>query len=194
MKDNYFTLYWMNGSRNIIQGPNIETAFTNAGFGGGSIKALDWYEEGIADAHYYDKSKKAWVEYEPLHIHGQDIKSHSEASLVEMFYKHRNIIVQFESKDELYLSQSIGNYAQIGWVDHLSIVYGEWYKGNYGDEFGAEEEGSHHFVAVGSQYFKPADLIKAVHVLMVRATSEYPYRVFGDSDSLEDIKASQEHF
>lgn len=194
MDKNYFTLYWIDGKRQIISGPTIEQAFSAAGYGAGAVKVVDWYDNGVSETHYYDKNKKEWVKYEQLHIHAQDIKSYSEATLVEMFHRHHSIVVQFESKDELRLDHCLGCFAQIGWVEHLSLVYGEWQKGNYGDDYGAEHEDAHHFMASGGQYFKPTDVVKAINVLMSRVTNEHPYRPVGYSDRLEDIKAANPQF
>lgn len=40
-----FILHWLDGSKEKIRGTSIADAFRNAGYGGGAINALDWYEE-----------------------------------------------------------------------------------------------------------------------------------------------------
>ena len=52
-----FTLYWRDGSRNVVKGKSIEDAFTQAGYGGGAIAALDWYDAGVTETHWYNKEK-----------------------------------------------------------------------------------------------------------------------------------------
>lgn len=40
-----FILHWLDGSTQEINGTSISDAFMRAGYGGGAIRALDWYEE-----------------------------------------------------------------------------------------------------------------------------------------------------
>lgn len=183
MEDKYFTLYWLNGDRSIISGPSIERAFTAAGYGAGAVAAVDWYDEGITETHYRNKIEKKWVKYEPLHIHIRDIRSYSEETLVELFHKHHNITVECGNSDQLILQQSIGNFATIGWVKHLVVVFAEYFEGGYFED--SEED--HHFMMAASQYFKPSNLNKAVSIFMSRLTSQRPYKALGESEQLEDI-------
>jgi hypothetical protein len=38
-----YELVWKDGSRNTVEGQDIEDAFTKAGFGAGAIPALDYF-------------------------------------------------------------------------------------------------------------------------------------------------------
>ena len=40
-----FRLYWLDGKTEIVEGETIAKAFSNAGYGGGAIRALDYYKE-----------------------------------------------------------------------------------------------------------------------------------------------------
>jgi len=40
-----FRLHWLSGDTEVTEGHNIAHAFSRAGYGGGAIRALDWYEE-----------------------------------------------------------------------------------------------------------------------------------------------------
>lgn len=40
-----FILHWLDGVDEEVQGNSISDAFTRAGYGGGAIRALDYYEE-----------------------------------------------------------------------------------------------------------------------------------------------------
>ena len=40
-----FRLHWFDGSTEIIKGNSIADAFMKAGYSGGAIAALDWWEE-----------------------------------------------------------------------------------------------------------------------------------------------------
>lgn len=44
MKIRTFILYWLSGRTEEVTGKTIAEAFTNAGYGAGSLAALDYYE------------------------------------------------------------------------------------------------------------------------------------------------------
>lgn len=54
-----FTLYWLDGLREIITGTSIADAFNRAGYGAGALRALDFYAEGIDTGYTWDGSK--WI-------------------------------------------------------------------------------------------------------------------------------------
>lgn len=45
LMDKTFVLHWLDGTTERVSGPSIGTAFALAGYGGGAIGALDYYEE-----------------------------------------------------------------------------------------------------------------------------------------------------
>lgn len=40
-----YRLHWLDGSTEVVTGYSISDAFMKAGYGGGAIYALDYYEE-----------------------------------------------------------------------------------------------------------------------------------------------------
>jgi hypothetical protein len=40
-----FRLHWLTGGKETIEGHDIADAFRRAGYGGGALNALDYYEE-----------------------------------------------------------------------------------------------------------------------------------------------------
>lgn len=42
-----WALYWRDGRKQVITGSSIEQAFSRAGYGGGAIHALDFYERVV---------------------------------------------------------------------------------------------------------------------------------------------------
>lgn len=42
-----FRLHWLDGKVEIVRGEGIANAFNKAGYGGGAIRALDYYEEEV---------------------------------------------------------------------------------------------------------------------------------------------------
>jgi len=67
-KDKTFTLFWRTGDRNVVQGRNVAEAMTLAGFGAGSLPALDFHAEGDCDHYAWDAAKHSW-EVTPAHPH-----------------------------------------------------------------------------------------------------------------------------
>lgn len=62
--DKKFTFHWLDGHVTESTGPDVATAFNRAGFGGGAIAALDWYDEEdqssteiVYDGYFYDSAK-----------------------------------------------------------------------------------------------------------------------------------------
>ena len=95
----------------MVSGKTIVEAFTAAGYGAGAIRALDWYDEGVTEKHYYDKQMSTWVKYEPIHLHFNDVKWSDPglvAELTTLLHKHREVIVEFENKDQYSISFSYG--------------------------------------------------------------------------------------
>ena len=41
-----FTLFWLTGEYEILKGNTLSEAMNNSGYGGGSIRALDFYANG----------------------------------------------------------------------------------------------------------------------------------------------------
>lgn len=55
-----FTLYWLTGKRETIEGPTIQKAFSSVGLSAGAISALDFYAEGDDNNYTYSKRKHTW--------------------------------------------------------------------------------------------------------------------------------------
>lgn len=66
--DQNFTLYWRTGKRDVFAGRNISDAFRRAGYGGGAIRALDFYADGDDDKYAWNTVTKEWDLKIPLVI------------------------------------------------------------------------------------------------------------------------------
>lgn len=61
-----FTFYWLNGDIKTLTGDTVEQAF-NTCYGGGAIKALDFYEVGQPSGDYeFNTSQHAWDRKVPI--------------------------------------------------------------------------------------------------------------------------------
>lgn len=57
---NTFTLYWRGGKRQVVTGDTIDAAFTNAGYGNGAMRALDFYASGDDTKYTYNQATHSW--------------------------------------------------------------------------------------------------------------------------------------
>lgn len=64
----YWTLYWLGGKRQILEGTTIEKAFSAAGYGSGALSALDFYQNGIDDRYEYDTATSEWRSKDQVHV------------------------------------------------------------------------------------------------------------------------------
>jgi hypothetical protein len=56
-----FTIFWKHGEYEIVKGNTVSDAFTKAGYGGGSIEAIDFYGEGDIRKNYtWNEKTKTW--------------------------------------------------------------------------------------------------------------------------------------
>ena len=58
--DKQFTLYWRTGKREVVSGRDPAEAMTLAGYGGGAIRALDFYAEGDNHEYSWDSGEREW--------------------------------------------------------------------------------------------------------------------------------------
>lgn len=165
---NYFTIYWKDGTKNIISGNSIEEAFTVAGYSAGVLKGIVGYSEGVEDTHYWDADKNEWLKYIPLHIYTSDFQTINNEQLIQFFNKRQHIIVVFENKDQLEIKNDWGCFAEVGWVNHISVLYAEYQQGTYAGD-SDNEENEHHYMVNNTEYFKPSDVNSAVAAFIERA-------------------------
>jgi hypothetical protein len=55
-----YTLYWLDGKREVIQGNDIADAMTKAGYGQGAVKALDFHASGDCNDYVWNKETYDW--------------------------------------------------------------------------------------------------------------------------------------
>ena len=56
-----FTLFWLDGKSEIVKGSNPAIAMTLAGYGGGAVRALDFYGNGDKRNDYaWDAGARSW--------------------------------------------------------------------------------------------------------------------------------------
>ena len=62
--DPKFTLYWRDGKREVVQGRTIAEAMTLSGYGGGAVRALDFYASGDDHNYTWVPDERDWTRNE----------------------------------------------------------------------------------------------------------------------------------
>lgn len=62
MTENKFTLYWLDGKREVVEGEDIADAMNIAGYGQGALRTLDFYSTGDDKDYVYDKINNSWTQ------------------------------------------------------------------------------------------------------------------------------------
>ena len=56
-----FTIFWLTGECKILAGNTITEAMNNAGYGAGSVRAMDFYSEGDDRKNWkWNKDEHTW--------------------------------------------------------------------------------------------------------------------------------------
>ena len=63
----YFTFYWRDGTKSILQGASVELAF-NSSYSAGAISAVDFYSNGVDYGYYWDPQKHEWIRKADLRL------------------------------------------------------------------------------------------------------------------------------
>ena len=203
-KEKLFTLYWLDGKREVVVGTGIANAFARAGYGGGAPAALDWYDTGATDTHRYSQDEKAWIA-RPKRVRCADVEV---LSFQDVVAGHRSIMSElshamgfdFElpNKNQICIDVSIGEYPATSWVRQLqgeqfqtgcirSIrVYSAHYcEGPYSDD-GDEEC---HYLVGGTAWFDPSLIDRAIEYFLklVKASIERDAGRLGTDDYLDNF-------
>lgn len=59
--DPKFTFYWRTGKRDVLEGRDPAEALTKGGYGGGAIRALDFYASGDDANWTWSKETREWI-------------------------------------------------------------------------------------------------------------------------------------
>ena len=55
-----FTFFWLDGKREVLEGNSPADAANKAGYGGGAIQALDFWEPGDNNDYIWIKEERIW--------------------------------------------------------------------------------------------------------------------------------------
>jgi hypothetical protein len=60
LMENTYTVYWLDGKKEIVKGTSISDSFRKAGLGGGALRAVDFYAENSDNDYVWNKQKHNW--------------------------------------------------------------------------------------------------------------------------------------
>ena len=168
--DKLFTLYWLDGKREVIVGKDIANAFARAGYGGGAPAALDWYDTGVTDTHAYSHAEKTWI-IRPKRVRCSDLEALTPESIALELSKALGLDFELPNKNQICIDVSIGEYSATSWVKQLHgeefrtgcvrsirVYTADYCEGPYSDD-GDEEC---HYLVSGSSWFDPKDIDQAI--------------------------------
>ena len=55
-----YTLYWLDGKREIVNGYDPADAMNRAGYGAGALRALDFYSSDDCKDYVWNSEKRTW--------------------------------------------------------------------------------------------------------------------------------------
>lgn len=58
--DPKFTLFWLDGKREVVQGRTIAEAMTLRGYSQEALRALDFYASDDNDGYWWDANTREW--------------------------------------------------------------------------------------------------------------------------------------
>ena len=76
MKELEFTIYWLDGKREVLTGVTISDAVRGGGYGGGAVKAIDLYVDGNDNSYIWDIELHKWVRRLPISFDETSKNSH----------------------------------------------------------------------------------------------------------------------
>jgi hypothetical protein len=187
----YITIYTNSGQRVVSTGDTQDEALKK--HFGEDINIFNISEKwapGVTD-NYVFTSEGEWVEKTFVELTMDDIKK--ELIISPAIMSSTEIAVTFPNKDQIIICKQIGDYSTLGWIESIYIYYGEFNKGNYGDEPVEEDEDSYYYMVTGGQHFPVSEIAQAEKVFINRALSETPWKAINDPASLTLDEIAQKH-
>lgn len=57
---NWYTLFWLTGTKELLKGNSIAEAMNNAGYSSGAVRALDFWAIGDNNEYTWDTTDRKW--------------------------------------------------------------------------------------------------------------------------------------
>lgn len=185
-----FTIYWLHGESSVVSGPTIEQAFASAGYGGGAVNAVDWYDNGITRTHWYDKTRKVWVPFGELRLSEWAFMEMPIEKIAMAMITLPTVVIDLDGKkDQLTVYHKLSEFAIDGGshpIDHVCVAFLEHHEGAYdadmclgpddsGDDENTSAEDESHYMVCNGQYFDYTNLVSAIACAKLRISSGKPH-------------------
>ena len=187
--ENFYTFYWLDGSKSVIKGDNVEGALDSC-ISAGAMKALIFYAEGLDNNWHYYKEEKAWKKCQPVNIHIIDIKNNvNSEALIRLLDWHKKIVINYTTNDQLVI-ECTWNHFSDGWIKTITIYFAEYFEGSF-DGTGDED---HHYMVAGTEYHDPEFPTIAIESFINRINSDSPMFSHKDAKTvvLSELKEKQD--
>ena len=70
MEEKQFTFFWLDGKRTMCVGDDPADALTKAGYGGGAVRALDFFAYGDNKDYVWNSNAHEWDSIKQEDLHG----------------------------------------------------------------------------------------------------------------------------
>ena len=116
----FYTFYWRDGAKSILQGASVEAAF-NASYSAGAINAVDFYSNGVDHDYYWNPHKHDWVSKVDLRL---EISVWNGMSTEEK-------LAALKSAKTVDIEDVDGWHFEISFTTYLDEDFGYYYVGNF---------------------------------------------------------------
>ena len=114
----HFILYWRHGSSNIVEGETIDQAFAAAGYGHGTIGALDFYETGNTPSYTWVDNVKRWVR-------SPEAETKVETELDILLRERRSLLVQLANVSDR-IREQVTTWQGLAECDMIVEAIAKW--------------------------------------------------------------------
>lgn len=152
----FYTFYWRNGTKSILQGTSVEVAF-NASYSAGAISAVDFYSNGVDHGHYWDPQKHEWIRKADLRL---EISAWNGMSSEEK-------LTTLKSAKTVDIEDTDGWHFGVSFTTYLDEDLGYYYVGKFSYCHSAPESSSRELKSgvVGRLYVDPDHLDPLVQII-----------------------------
>ena len=141
----YFTFYWRDGSKAVLQGFDVAADF-NSSYGRGALAALDFYTEAVDFEYFWNKASREWERKIPSRFCQNEWDNKTQEEKLEILR-----CSEYLCSD----CQGVGRY--IFFRVHIDPDLGHYFIADFKED---EEPGRRHasFHNFGSRYVDPDQL------------------------------------
>ncbi len=152
----FYTFYWRDGTKSILQGTSAESAFS-ASYSAGAINAVDLYSNGVDHGHYWDPHKHEWISKAEIRL---EISAWNGMSDEEK-------LTILKTAETLDIEDNDGWHFRVSFTTYVDEDLGYYYVGNFSYYHSNPESSGRELKSgvVGRLYVDPDHLDPLVHIV-----------------------------